>query len=345
MPKPPSYLDPPEPKLASWAWALLASALHGIVMIALLALQLAHRPQPWTELLTQQLPLHGLSTLIIGALAWWMAREHRLRLREAGRLRTRLFEIIDCLPDATAVRDLEGKHAMWNQAAERFFRLRAEHAVGRPASELFPETLAQALANADQVARSRGETVERRLRLPAIYGQPERVAQLRVAPVWAADTARKLRGTVSTLKDITDQEAQALTLQREQARLAMAVEACGAGLWDWDLESDRVTYSPGFMRLLRYQGEDFRADFLFREHLHPEDRDRTLQAVQLGLREGMPVDRRYRLRCFDGLYRPFHGRGQPLTDAEGKRHFTGLLTPEMSSELIETHGGACIEIH
>ncbi len=149
-----------------------------------------------------------------------------------------------------------------------------------------------------------------------------RVSAHRLAPNEATD--RPL--TLAIAQTIGESEAEHAVLERSERQLRLALEASNAGTWDWHLASDVVEYSQSFIDLLRYSGRDFHADFVFRERLHPEDRDRAIAAVQRSIAEDTAFDETYRLLCFDGRYRWFHGRGRAVRDASGRaRHFPGVL--------------------
>jgi len=126
--------------------------------------------------------------------------------------------------------------------------------------------------------------------------------------------------------DAADAQAR-LRLLRE--RLEIALRATSDGLWDWDLAEDKVYYSPRFRELLGYSDEmDFHREFSFRGNLHDADREATTAEVRHHVEgDGPPFDRDYRLRCRDGRYRWFHGRGRVLHDDQGRpQHFAGAIT-------------------
>src|SRR5262245_18099901 len=72
-------------------------------------------------------------------------------------------------------------------------------------------------------------------------------------------------------------------LQRSEERYALAVEAAGDGYTDWIVATDEFYASSRLLRMLglpqdaRFSGH---ADFLARQPIHPEDRDRVAQIVQ-----------------------------------------------------------------
>ncbi len=116
-------------------------------------------------------------------------------------------------------------------------------------------------------------------------------------------------------------------LRASEARFERAVLGTGAGIWDWDLESDRVYFAPAFKTLLGYAPDDPAFDgFQFREALHPADRERAIAAVRASIEHGRPFDAEYRLRRKDGSFVWVHGRGRAFRDAAGKvRYFAGAI--------------------
>ena len=225
------------------------------------------------------------------------------------------------------MRDLSGRYVMWNQAAVRYYGLPRDQVVGKHPRDLFPPAIAAQFTETDKRARQGTSPVETRITMPPMYGKPRRMTVLRVAPIRSLDAMQRLRGVVSILSDVTASQEQAEAARREEILLGLALEASGAAAWDWNLQEDKVNYSESFQRLLRYSGTQFAQDFRFRDRLHPEDREQTLAAVHASLKDRVSFDCRYRLECFDGVYRRFIGRGVSLVDAWGQAHFAGLLIP------------------
>jgi PAS domain S-box-containing protein len=86
--------------------------------------------------------------------------------------------------------------------------------------------------------------------------------------------------------------------------------------------------SPRYNELLRYGPEELRDGIeSFHEHLHPEDRERTLAAIRAHQEDHMPYDIEHRLRTKDGQYRWFRSRAQAVWNSEGKAvRMAGSLT-------------------
>lgn len=127
------------------------------------------------------------------------------------------------------------------------------------------------------------------------------------------DPANPDRGVLWIVQDITEQKRAEAQLRKSEERLALSVRASDSGIWDWDLGTDEMFYSARFRELLGHwnlSNDRFRSAYSLRDNLHPEDRERTLAAVQRALRTLAPLDEVCRLRCADGSYRWFHSRGQ-----------------------------------
>src|SRR3990172_5688045 len=118
------------------------------------------------------------------------------------------------------------------------------------------------------------------------------------------DGAGKAVSPSGAISDVAQPEAnEEAQLRKSEERLALAVRASDSGIWDWDLGSDEMFYSARFRELLGYpnlSNDRFRSAFSFRDNLHPEDRERTLAAVQRALHTLEPFNQVHRMRCADG---------------------------------------------
>ena len=107
--------------------------------------------------------------------------------------------------------------------------------------------------------------------------------------------------------------------RKSEERYALAVRGSTDGLWDWNILSGEVFYADRFKELIGYSPDEFPDTFdSFRDHLHPEDLDATLKAIEQHFKERVPYDVEYRLRTKPGEYRCFHARGQAIWDEHGK---------------------------
>jgi PAS domain S-box-containing protein len=104
-----------------------------------------------------------------------------------------------------------------------------------------------------------------------------------------------------------------------EERYLQALENSTDGLWDWNLQSDSVRYSDGFMKTLGVSPQEFPGDIAsLRSRIHPEDADPMRAAIQNHLKDHAPFFIECRLRTSSGPYLWFLARGQAIWDAAGK---------------------------
>lgn len=102
-------------------------------------------------------------------------------------------------------------------------------------------------------------------------------------------------------------------------------------VWDWNLETDEVYYSPAWKRMLGY------ADGELAPHLdtwsglcHPDDRERALETIREYLaRDAEHLELEFRLRHADGQWRQILSRATLVRDSAGR--------PRVPRHLIGTH--------
>jgi diguanylate cyclase (GGDEF)-like protein/PAS domain S-box-containing protein len=139
------------------------------------------------------------------------------------------------------------------------------------------------------------------------------------------------------LQDMGEIEAARLALERSDQRLRLALDGNGSGTWDRCLVRDVMEFSPGVARMLRYGGNNLASEFRFEDHLHPEDKERVLEATRIAVQDGTPFSETARLRCYDGVYRWFMARGMRHLDAAGRpERFSGILTDLTTQHLAES---------
>ncbi len=109
-------------------------------------------------------------------------------------------------------------------------------------------------------------------------------------------------------------------LQQRQERLEFVMEWTNDGIWDWDLETNEVYFSPRWKSILGYQDHELSDQFdEWRSRLHPEDTERAMATIQAYLEGRVPKYwLEHRLRHKDGSYRWILARGIAIRDAEGK---------------------------
>lgn len=112
----------------------------------------------------------------------------------------------------------------------------------------------------------------------------------------------------------------ALALREREERLAVAMEVINDGIWDWDIRTDEVYYSPRWKSMLGYADHEIANRFdEWRRRVHPDDLGLSLAEVQAHLEGRTPVFQlEHRLQHKDGSYRCILARGVAFRDADGE---------------------------
>lgn len=102
-------------------------------------------------------------------------------------------------------------------------------------------------------------------------------------------------------------------LRESEERLALAFRASHEGIWDWNIETDAVWYSPRYKEMLGYSDGEIEPHVSsWKSLLHPEDRARVLAMVDSVLHGTTEYEMEFRLRHKDGCYRHILSRGFPI---------------------------------
>jgi PAS domain S-box-containing protein len=142
------------------------------------------------------------------------------------------------------------------------------------------------------------------------------------------DRQGRFLGYRGTGTDVTERHEVQEQLRVSHERYDIAVRQ--AGIWDWDLTTNRVYYSPRFRELLGYDEAEF--DQLtsgsIRWLVDPSDWNRCVDLLREHLRgPEKPYSAEHRLLTKDRGYRWFHLRGQSVMGADGKpARMAGILT-------------------
>jgi len=118
---------------------------------------------------------------------------------------------------------------------------------------------------------------------------------------------------LSVMIDVTARKQAEDRLASSEEQFRLALEASRDGLWDWDVDSKRVTWHPRCFTMLGYPPDAFQVSFeTWRELMHPDDRAAAEQEVGRGLQEGRAFSIEFRLRRADGDWLWILGRGKAV---------------------------------
>ncbi|MEZ6057934.1 MAG: response regulator [Planctomycetaceae bacterium] len=137
---------------------------------------------------------------------------------------------------------------------------------------------------------------------------------------------RQLHETNASLdRTVADRTSK---LRATEERFELAIRGSTDGIWDWNIETNEVFYSPRFKELVGYSDEEFPNLFTsFESRLHPEDHDWVFQEIDNHLKRQQPYDVKYRLMTKAEGYRWYRARGQAIWNSEGvAQRMAGSIT-------------------
>ena len=107
-------------------------------------------------------------------------------------------------------------------------------------------------------------------------------------------------------------------LRESEARLSVATDAAGAGLWIMEPDSGYVWATPKTRELFLFAPDEALNYESFFKAVHPEDRDRVKQAMQQAFQAGEYLRNEYRIVLPNGSIRWMVARGQGYLRSAGK---------------------------
>ena len=123
------------------------------------------------------------------------------------------------------------------------------------------------------------------------------------------------------------ENTKAIALSEERYNLAIA--GTNYGIWDWDLRTNDVYYSPVWMKILGHESDPLPLLLsTWLENVHPEDLALAEEAVQRHLRGETPIyEHIHRMKHRNGNYIWTSAKGKCLQDEEGQPYsFVGTIT-------------------
>lgn len=125
---------------------------------------------------------------------------------------------------------------------------------------------------------------------------------------------------VTIYNDVTDQKNSDLALKESEKRFALAMEFANDGIFDWNLETDEVYYSPGWKRMLGYEDDELTNDLTVWERLtDPEDVKRSWKMVdELINRECDKFEIEFKMKHKEGHWVDILARANAIFDENNK---------------------------
>jgi PAS domain S-box-containing protein len=126
------------------------------------------------------------------------------------------------------------------------------------------------------------------------------------------DDKGKLQYLDGVIIDVTEHKRTELALHASEERLKLAMAGTTDGLWDWNVATGEVYYSPGWMTMLGYAPNELANKFeTWEKIVHSDDKEQALKSVNDYLNGDIPIyEIEHRLRAKDGEWKWVLSRGK-----------------------------------
>jgi PAS domain S-box-containing protein len=136
-----------------------------------------------------------------------------------------------------------------------------------------------------------------------------------------AERTDQLMKAIDTLQEeIIERQKTEEALRKSEERYSLAVDGANDGIWDRDISTGKVYYSPRWKSMLGYEDHEISNNGEeWRKRIHPDDYRFVINALEGYLEGAFPsYEVEYRLQHKDGGYRWIHARGACLRDRQGR---------------------------
>jgi PAS domain S-box-containing protein len=298
------------------------------------------QPRDLTPLQIQQ--LKSLSRLVMSLLELRRNNEAAnllVSVQESSNKLSMLQQaILDSVNLAVISTDLQGTIQSFNSGAEAMLGYTSSEAIGKTPA-IFHD-INEIIDSSHQLSAELNQTIEAGFDVFIAKAKLGKVFEKEWTyickngdriPVLLSITAirnqqKEITGFLGVAKDITSQkEAERdrkrieIELQRSEAALLEAQEIAHIGSWEFDIQSQKITWSPELFRMFGLdpnRPEPSYSDYL--QLIHPEDSIRLHQCVEQANTHGTPYQIEYRPILPDGSIRYHEGKAGIERDEQGQ---------------------------
>ena len=249
----------------------------------------------------------------------------RKRGEEALRRNERLLQ--DIINNTTAViyvKDTDGRYLLINRRFEQLFHLTTDQIIGHTNHEVFPKDIADAFRANDVAVLAQNRAAEYEEYAPHSDGLHTYIS----IKFPLCDHTGKPYATAGISTDITERKRIEDALHASDRRRRLALTAAPVRLWDWDLQTGQLYWSPEVDTLLGMAPGSARGtQNALLALVYPDDRESVVLAMRHAM-EPQSTDVRFEHRVLrpDGSVQWCVWTGKIIQDRDGHAlHILGTV--------------------
>lgn len=234
--------------------------------------------------------------------------------------------LLNAIQDVVLTYDLQHRVLWMNQAAEELYGFSAESAKGRTLSEIQPDWLQ--VPSREQILQAL--EIEGFWKGEISNFTPtgrEIVQELTIATTY--NDKKEATGSIAIYRDIAGKKSAIEAMDADNKTKTLSALGSTEGLWDWNLRTDEVYFSPRWKEMLGYSDEEITGDLgEWYMLVHPDDLPNLRQLITSYLK-GQPehLEAEYRARTRGGQFRWMMTRAIAIRNESGEAtRLVGLQT-------------------
>ncbi len=264
----------------------------------------------------------------------------------------RFRAIMTNAPVAVFIKDLEGRYTLANPLASEALG-RPRGAVGFTDHDLLSADAANRIREVDLKIIETGCGTEQE----EIVERAGYLAEFLSVKFPLRDGEGKTVGVCGVAVDVTERKRAQRALGESDQRLRLATQTGKLGVWDWDIENDRISWSESLYAIHGVNPEWFSETVGdFSALVHPDDRELVARSIQDAMHADAPYELEFRAVRPDGetiwLFtnavvlrregRPMRMLGATMDITERKRSEIALRESEERFRTLSTHAAVGI---
>jgi two-component system cell cycle sensor histidine kinase/response regulator CckA len=265
--------------------------------------------------------------------------------QSARESRAKLEAAFGSMTDAVFICDREGRFIEYNDAFRTFHHFRRGEPVSRSIAEY--RELVDVFLPDGSPAPPDFRPVSRALRGESVSNAEYCLRRKDTGEAWCGsfsfgpirDKSGAIVGIVVVARDITERKQAEAELVKTNLRLELAARSGHLGIWEWDIVSDSLTWDDRMFELYGISRDQFSGLYeVWRNALHPEDRERAVGIIEAAVRGERTYDLEFRVVHPDGTVRHIKADGLVVRDCTGRAvRMIGLNRDITDSKLAEEH--------